>query len=164
MPPLPTTPGPSHAVVARCRSGYQQGRCTPPKCGGVCFETFGSVSFFQWPHGKSQHIMKVGGGNISRPQDSGAFVVLTLSPQEKRMSRTFARLNRGAPGCAKQERAMGWQGPPPASHRPRERGAGGGLGAWRQPGLRQRLKNAQGPRCFQHGTPGSKKTPWPQHP
>lgn len=101
--------------------------------------------------------MKVGGGNISRPQDSGAFVVLTLSPQEKRMSRTFARLNRGAPGCAKQERAMGWQGPPPASHRPRERGAGGGLGAWRQPGLRQLLRNAQGPGCFQNGPLAAKK-------
>lgn len=102
--------------------------------------------------------MKVGGGNTSRPQDSGAFVVLTLSPQEKRMSRTFARLTRDAPGCAKQERTTGWQGPPPASPRPREREAGSGLGAWRQPGLRQLLKNAQGPGCLRRGPLAAKNT------
>ena len=105
--------------------------------------------------------MKVGGGNIGRPQDSGAFVVLALSPQEKRMSRTFARrarLTRDAPGCAKQGRTIGWQGPPPASPRPREREAGSGLGAWRQPGLRQLLKNAQGPRYLLRGPLAAKNT------
>ena len=82
-------------------------------------------------------------------------------PSGKEDEQTFARrarLTRDAPGCAKQGRTIGWQGPPPASPRPREREAGSGLGAWRQPGLRQLLKNAQGPRYLLRGPLAAKNT------